>query len=88
MVIPLLAWIGFVSLVTAVLFWRDKRRASAGTRRIPERTLWTWAWLGGAAGGWFAMRRWRHKTRHRAFAWGLPLLTAAQVTFVVWLSLR
>ena len=56
----------------------DKRRAARGGRRVPEKRLFGIAWLGGAAGGWAAMRLMRHKTKHRAFAVGLPVLSVLQ----------
>jgi len=56
----------------------DKRRAVKGKRRVPEKRLFGLAWLGGAAGGWAAMRLMRHKTKHRAFAVGLPAIALLQ----------
>lgn len=52
----------------------DKRRARAGMRRIPERTLFLTAIAGGAFGLWLGMYAFRHKTRKRAFVVGIPLL--------------
>ena len=53
----------------------DKARARRGARRIPERRLLSIAISGGAAGAMLGMLLFRHKTRHRKFALGLPLLT-------------
>lgn len=52
----------------------DKRRARAGMRRIPERTLFVTAVAGGVFGAWLGMYAFRHKTRKRAFVVGMPLL--------------
>jgi uncharacterized membrane protein YsdA (DUF1294 family) len=62
-----------------LLMAMDKRRAVRGSRRVPEKRLFGFAWLGGAAGGWAAMRLMRHKTKHRSFAFGFPALTILQV---------
>ncbi len=68
-----------------LLMAMDKRRAVRGSRRVPERRLFGFAWLGGAAGGWAAMRLLRHKTKHRTFAFGLPALTVLQAAIAGWL---
>lgn len=52
----------------------DKRRARLGRDRVPERTLFLLAAVGGALGAWIAMYRKRHKTRHLSFKLGIPLL--------------
>ena len=52
----------------------DKRRARAGMRRIPERTLFMTAVAGGVFGAWLGMYAFRHKTRKRAFVVGMPFL--------------
>ena len=52
----------------------DKLLARRGARRIPERRLLSIAISGGAAGAMLGMLLFRHKTRHRKFAMGLPLL--------------
>jgi Predicted membrane protein len=72
----LLAYMAGMSLALMGMMGADKRRARLGRRRISERRLLVWALLGGAAGGWVGMRLFRHKTKHRMFALGLPALTA------------
>ncbi len=68
-----------VNLFAALLTGWDKRCARRGARRVPEARLWLVAVLGGALGMWCVMRRIRHKTRHRSFMWGLPLLCCLQL---------
>ncbi len=69
-----LLWLGGMSLLAAVLTLWDKSRSRRGGRRVAEATLFTVALLGGAAAMWVTMRRIRHKTRHRRFMWGLPVI--------------
>ncbi|MGV2686974.1 DUF1294 domain-containing protein, partial [Clostridium perfringens] len=57
----------------------DKRRARMGRDRVPERTLFLLAAIGGALGVWIAMYRKRHKTRHLSFKLGVPLLLVVNV---------
>lgn len=56
----------------------DKRRAVRGEWRISERTLLLLAFLGGAAGAFLGMKVFHHKTRHRKFSLGVPLLLLMQ----------
>lgn len=66
----------------------DKLRARRSRRRIPERTLLLLAAAGGSAGAWLGMRVWRHKTRHRKFRYGVPLLLALHIALALLLLAR
>ncbi len=64
------AYLGSVAVASVVSFAAyglDKRRAAAGGRRVPERTLLLLAFLGGWPGAILAMRQFRHKTRKVPF---------------------
>lgn len=73
------AYLAAINLVTFVLYGIDKRRAKKGLRRIRERSLLLLAALGGAVGALAAMRCFRHKTLHRKFTIGVPLLLALHI---------
>ena len=77
-----------VNLLALFLFGLDKRRAQRGAWRIPERTLFLSAALGGSLGAIAGMRLFRHKTKHWYFVWGMPLLLLAQAALGVWLAVR
>jgi uncharacterized membrane protein YsdA (DUF1294 family) len=77
-----------VNLAAFVLMGADKRKARRGAWRIPERTLFLPALLGGALGGVLGMRTFHHKTRHWYFRWGFPLLLALQLAGLGWLAFR
>jgi len=66
--------IGIMNVVAYGLMAADKAKARSGGRRIRERTLLLAAAAGGSLGAWIAMRTRRHKTKHAAFAVGIPLL--------------
>ncbi|MEN2765604.1 DUF1294 domain-containing protein [Ornithinibacillus sp. 16A2E] len=70
----LLFYIGFANLLGFALMGIDKRKAERNKWRIPERTLWGVAILGGAIGSYFGMKVFRHKTKHQSFRIGMPLL--------------
>ncbi len=57
----------------------DKLLAIFYLRRIPEKWLLGLALVFGAAGTWLGMWVWRHKTCHRQFSFGVPLLLGLQI---------
>ena len=68
-------------------YTRARRRADgAAVRRIPERTLFAWATLGGGIGATAGMLLFRHKTRHWYFRLFFPLLAALQTAAALWLA--
>jgi len=75
----LIVWIVFINAVAYLVMSEDKRRARMGRDRVPEKTLFLLAAIGGALGIWIAMYRKRHKTRHLTFKVGVPLLLVVNV---------
>ena len=72
-----------VNAAAFLMMFLDKRFAVHGQWRIPEKTLFLLAVLGGSLGGCLAMRLFRHKTRHRSFTIGFPLLLVVQAAALV-----
>ena len=73
-----LIWWAALSLIAAVLTVYDKRAAKRRPRaRVPEATLMCVAALGGAEAMLAVMLLIRHKTLHKKFMVGLPLIIAA-----------
>lgn len=68
-----------VNLLAFFLMGLDKRRARRGKWRISERTLFLSAIFGGSIGTIFGMRCFRHKTKHRSFTVGIPVILAFQL---------
>ena len=71
MAVPWGVWL-IMNLIVFALYGVDKRRAKRGQWRIPERTLLAGTWLLGGVGAYLAMRVFRHKTKHIAFAVSAP----------------
>lgn len=74
--------IAVINLITFALFGIDKRRAKKGMWRISEKTLLFFSAAFGAAGALFGMRIFHHKTRHKKFSVGVPLLLLLQILLV------
>jgi len=73
-----LTWLAVCSAVAFLMMGYDKNRAVSHCRRVPERTLFTLAWIGGAAGILGGMFCFRHKTLHRSFSVGVPFILLLQ----------
>lgn len=82
---PLLLWVLGINAAGFLLMGLDKWKAKQGAWRIPEKTLFTAALLGGTVGVMAGMKTFRHKTRHGQFKYGLPALLAIQVAAAAWL---
>ncbi len=63
----------------------DKRAAQRGAWRVPEKTLFALCVLGGCPGVYLTMRAIRHKTKHKRFMIGIPLIFAGQLALCAWL---
>ena len=70
----LVLWLVFVNVLSLLLFGLDKYRARHKQWRIPESALFLVALVGGSLGAVIGMDLFRHKTRHRRFHRGLPIL--------------
>ena len=77
-----------VNLIAFVLYGVDKRRARQGRWRISESTLLGIALLGGAIGAMVGMKVFHHKTKHKKFSLGLPVIFVLQMALVLYISLR
>lgn len=80
----LIIWLVLINLVTFFVFGWDKFKAKykekhETARRVPEKTLFLLAGLGGSVGALLGMRVWHHKTLHRSFRLGIPAILLLQV---------
>ena len=84
----ILAYFIIVNIISFSLMGIDKKRARKAEYRISEKTLWTWAIIGGGTGVFIGMRHFRHKTKHFTFKWGLPVLTLFQIVLLITTIIR
>ena len=74
-----------VNIATFLLYGIDKYKAKKGRWRISEATLLLMAVIGGSIGAWGGMRLWHHKTMHKKFKYGIPIIIILQVCLVLYL---
>ena len=74
-----------VNIATFLLYGIDKYKAKKSKWRISEATLLTMAAIGGSIGAWAGMRLWHHKTMHKKFKYGIPIIIILQVALAVYL---
>jgi uncharacterized membrane protein YsdA (DUF1294 family) len=74
-----------INLVAFVTMGTDKARAKRRERRIPERTLFTLALAGGSLGIYAGMKSFRHKTKHKSFTVGIPVIFLSELAVVVFI---
>ena len=74
-----------INIVSFFLYGIDKYKAKKGRWRISEATLLMMAVIGGSIGAWAGMRLWHHKTMHKKFKYGIPIIIIMQVSLVVYL---
>ena len=74
-----------INIATFFLYGIDKYKAKKGRWRISEATLLVMAVIGGSIGAWAGMRLWHHKTMHKKFKYGIPIIIIMQVALAVYL---
>lgn len=84
----LLIWALAWTLIAFALMGIDKWKAKHDSWRIPEKTLFLSAILGGSVGALAGMYLFRHKTKHLSFTVGMPLILAVQIVLVLLLAFR
>ena len=82
----LLYYLIVINIVTFLVYGIDKWKAKQGNWRISEATLLILAVIGGSIGALLGMKVWRHKTMHKKFKYGLPLILIIQIILIGCLS--
>ena len=75
----MIIYIIVINIIGFAMMGIDKRRAKKGEWRIPEKTLFACALLGGSLGTTCGMHVFHHKTKHWYFKYGMPLILVLQV---------
>lgn len=81
-------WLVIVNAAAFLVFgldkWKAKRKVKReSVRRVPEKTLFLLAILGGSVGALAGMRLFHHKTLHPSFRVGIPVILGLQIVAAV-----
>jgi len=71
-----------INMIAFVMVGRDKRKSQKNKWRTPESSFFVIGLLGGAIGVYLGMQLFRHKTKHRKFTVGIPLLIILNCLYV------
>ena len=79
----LLYYLIVINVIAFLMYGMDKWKAKRGSWRISEATLLLMAVAGGSIGALLGMNVWHHKTMHKKFKYGLPLILLAQLALII-----
>lgn len=83
--IIIMAYAVIISLIGYLSMAVDKSRARNHAYRIPEKTLFAIAILGGGIGSTLGMKTFRHKTKHWYFLYGMPIIAVLNLVVYAYL---
>ena len=81
----LFIYLAAINVVTFFLYGIDKLKAKHSRWRISEATLIWLSIFGGSIGALLGMKTWHHKTQHKKFKYGLPLILLLQIVLAGWI---
>lgn len=82
-----LIYLLIVNVLSFLLMHIDKQKAKKKKWRISEATLMGFAAIGGSIGALLGMYTFRHKTLHKKFTVGIPILLFLQTAAVLYILL-
>ena len=77
-----LIYFAATNVVTFFMYGVDKWKAKRSKWRVSESALIWMAVFGGSLGAWLGMKAWHHKTQHKKFKYGIPLILFAQLVAI------
>ena len=80
----ILIYLGIINLIGFFSMFLDKQKAKRGKWRIPEKTLFLLAAIGGSLGTTLGMHVFRHKTKHWYFKFGMPFILIVQIILIIY----
>ena len=80
-----LIYLAVINVVTFFMFGIDKWKAKKSKWRVRETALLGLAVLVGSIGAWLGMKVWHHKTLHKKFKYGIPVIIIIQLVLSVYL---
>lgn len=83
-IIVILIYLVVMNIIGFASMGIDKSKAKRGAWRIPEKTLFMIAILGGSVGSILGMKQFRHKTKHKTFTIGMPAILLVQAAIILY----
>ena len=77
-----------INVITFIIYGIDKLKAKKGKWRTPEACLLGLAVIGGSIGAYLGMKVWHHKTMHKKFRYGIPMIMAMHAVLLVYLMTK
>ena len=80
-----LIYVAIISFISVVVCIYDKAvsKKNRVELRIPEKTLFLLSALGGSVAMYVSMQLVRHKTKHKRFMIGIPLIIVLQIALII-----
>ena len=78
-----IVYLAVLNIIGYFSMWLDKRKAQKRKWRIPEKTLFFIAMIGGSIGSIAGMYHFRHKTKHKSFVIGMPMILFVQIGIIL-----
>lgn len=82
----LFIYVAIINLIGFFIMGIDKKRAIKKRYRISEKKLFMIALIGGSLGSTLGMKKFRHKTKHWYFKYGMPTIFLIQLLLLVLLT--
>ena len=79
----ILIYLAVINIIAFIVCGVDKSAAKKKSWRVPEKTLFLLAIVGGSIGVLAGMYLFRHKTKHWYFVWGIPAILVLQIVLAV-----
>ena len=76
-----------INAVAFIVYGIDKYKAKKAKWRISEATLLLLAVVGGSIGAWMGMKVWHHKTMHKKFKYGIPVILLIQIALIAYMHI-
>lgn len=83
-----LIYLAVINVVTFFVYGIDKWKAKKFMWRVSEAALLGLAVVGGSIGAWLGMKTWHHKTLHRKFKFGVPVIIIVQLALIGYILYR
>ena len=78
----ILIYLAVINVATFFVYGIDKWKAKKSLWRIREASLLALVVLGGSVGAWLGMHVWHHKTQHKKFKYGVPVIIIIQLAII------